>query len=125
MSKKRPLDPEGAKGIPHDAETPQPPVPDVSAPDPVVDPALPNPEPPQVPAPDVPLPAEPPHAPPDPASPPVEPLPPLTPDAPLSEREKQLVNIVTRQVLSQIDPLLIKLQQISNEAQNTSSSTSR
>ncbi|MEP2718438.1 hypothetical protein [Pseudophaeobacter sp.] len=35
---------------------------------------------------------------------------------PLTEREKYLVNIITRQVLNQIDPLLIKLQQISNES---------
>lgn len=36
--------------------------------------------------------------------------------APLTEREKHLVSIVTREVLGKIDPLLIKLQQISNEA---------
>ena len=36
--------------------------------------------------------------------------------APLTKREKHLVSIITGQVLNQIDPVLIKMQQISNEA---------
>ncbi|MBR9653430.1 hypothetical protein [Thalassovita aquimarina] len=42
--------------------------------------------------------------------------PPTAPPEPLTEREKYLVSLATQQVLNQIDPLLIKLQQISNEA---------
>jgi len=40
---------------------------------------------------------------------------PPTPE-PLTEREKHLVSVTTQQVLNQIDPLLIKLKQISSEA---------
>lgn len=60
--------------------------------------------------PDTPMPETPTTAAPEPRSSPA------APPEPLTEREKYLVSLATQQVLNQIDPLLIKLQQISNEA---------